>query len=149
MGYSSQFVCVCVCPLVPAYIRRVFNKLNLPARSSLNSWGLQFADFAKTLLSRVIACFSFSQGQVGHLQFIEAEVHDKFVRQPVATWQVQGSYKLGYLWFGWKTKTLLFECAEILTKIKLRHPCKSHCAWLCRYHHIYSLYLSFLVHQSC
>ena len=79
-SYCSQFVyvlCVCACYHSSTGVRHVWEKLKLPARSSLNYKGFQQADFAKKLLSRVVACFSFSHGQVGHLQFIE-----------VATWEV-------------------------------------------------------------
>ena len=64
-GYCSQFVCLsvcrsvclCVCLCVCLYVcrqssasvRRVCNKLNLPARSSLNDKGFQLTDFAKKL----------------------------------------------------------------------------------------------------
>ena len=48
-------VCLCVCltlsvlSLLGASVQHVCNKLNLPARSSLNSKGFQLADFVKML----------------------------------------------------------------------------------------------------
>ena len=47
------------------------SNLHVPARSSLNYKGFQLADFAKTLSLLSYSLFSFSHGQVGHLQFIE------------------------------------------------------------------------------
>ena len=49
-------------------VQRVCDKLNLPARSLLNSEGCQLADFTKRLsFQSYIACFSFSHGQDGHI----------------------------------------------------------------------------------
>ena len=45
----SLCVCVCVCPHSSASLGRVCNKLNLLARSSLNSEGFQLTDLAKKL----------------------------------------------------------------------------------------------------
>ena len=64
-GYCSLFVfvcvCVCVClsvtTLVPLY--DVCNKLNLPAKPSLNSNVFNLQILLKGFLSRVIACFPF------------------------------------------------------------------------------------------
>ena len=42
-------VCLSVCYQSSASVRRACDKLDLPARSSLNSQGFQLADFAKTL----------------------------------------------------------------------------------------------------
>ena len=71
-------VCLFVRPKASARIRCVCDKLNLPVKSLENSKGFQLTDFAKRLLSQVIARFSFSHSQVGYLQFIE-----------VVTWQVR------------------------------------------------------------
>ena len=45
----SVCVCVFVADLVPAYDASACNKLNLPARSSLNDKGFLVMDFAKKL----------------------------------------------------------------------------------------------------
>ena len=70
---------MCACYHSSAGIQRVCDKLNLLARSSLNDKDFQLMDFAKKLSFPIMACFLFSHGQVGHLQFIEVEVRDKFV----------------------------------------------------------------------
>ena len=71
-------VCVCVCYHSSASVRRVCDKLNLPARSSLNNKGFQQVDFAKKL-----SFLSYS------LFFTFARRRRPFLIIEVAMWQVQ------------------------------------------------------------
>ena len=68
-----MYVCLSVTTLARAYVRHVCDKLNLPARSSLNYKGFQLADFAKKL------CYS--------LFFVFARPNQPFLIIVVATWQ--------------------------------------------------------------
>ena len=70
-GYCSLFVCVCVCVCLSvcycssANVRCVCAKLNLPAKVFKMQISL------KLFLCRVIACFSLSHSQGGHLQSLK------------------------------------------------------------------------------
>ena len=52
-GYSTQFVCLFVCLSVcyqsPAFFSRLYDKLYLPACSSLDFLGFQLSEFDKTV----------------------------------------------------------------------------------------------------
>ena len=61
-SYCSLFVCY----HSSASLRRVWDQLNIPDRSLLNSKGLQQTDFAKKLSFQSYS--SFSHNQIGHLQ---------------------------------------------------------------------------------
>ena len=48
-GYSTLFVCLSVCYQSPGFYSRLYDKLDIPACSSLVFLGFQLSDFDKTV----------------------------------------------------------------------------------------------------
>ena len=69
-GYSTLFVCLSICHQSPGFFSRLYDKLDIPACSSLVFLGFQLTDFNKTV--------SFGSFDAFHGYFVVSSPYEQF-----------------------------------------------------------------------